>query len=253
MQFKTIGDAMKQTGLSYMGMINSSSKHMKNLKYNEMVYALYLAPAKLSGYNVCPKSNAECRLVCLNESGQNRIDTSNNINKARIKKTKMFFEDREFFMQWLKAEIEKYKTKVEAQGYHFSIRLNNTSDISPEQFYMTIDGQKKNILQLFPDVQFYDYTKVDNRIDLMKKYNNYDLTFSFDGYNWDICKKMLDNNVRVAMVFENKLPEVWNGYKVINGDLYDVRFKDEKNVIVGLKYKQVRNKPTNDMKFIVKQ
>jgi hypothetical protein len=57
----------------------------------------------------------------------------------------------------------------------------------------------------------------------------------------------------VAMVFENKLPEVWNGYKVINGDLYDVRFKDEKNVIVGLKYKQVRNKPTNDMKFIVKQ
>ncbi len=117
---------------------------------------------------------------------------------------------------------------------------------------MTIDGQKKNILQLFPDVQFYDYTKVDNRIDLMKKYNNYDLTFSFDGYNWGICKKMLDNNVRVAMVFENKLPEVWNGYKVINGDLYDVRFKDEKNVIVGLKYKQVRNKPTNDMKFIVK-
>jgi hypothetical protein len=252
MHFKSIAEAKRQTGLSYLGMVNSSAKHEKNAKYNEMVYALYLAPASLSGYNVCPKSNAECRALCLHESGQNKMDKGR-ITNSRIKKTKLFFEDRQFFMEWLVAEIRMHKKSAEKKGYHFSIRLNNTSDISPEQFHMEINGERKNVLQLFPDVQFYDYTKVDNRVALLNKYNNYDLTFSFDGYNWDTCNKLLQRNVRVAVVFNYAVPAVWNGYNVINGDMYDVRFKDDKNVIVGLKYKQVRNKLKNDMKFIVQK
>ena len=104
---------------------------------------------------------------------------------------------------------------------------------------------------MFPDIQFYDYTKVPNRIELVKKYDNYDLTFSYDGYNWNVCTDMLKNNVRVAAVFKYALPDVWNGVKVIDGDLYDTRFIDERNVIVGLKYKQVRNKLQKDMKFVI--
>lgn len=250
MEFKSIADAKRKTGLSYLGMVNSSAKHVKNAKYNEMVYALYLAPASMSGYNVCPKSNEECRLLCLNESGQNRMDKGN-INKARIKKTKLFFEHRQFFMQWLIAEIDHNKKKALKNGYHFSVRLNNTSDINPEQFYIDNNGTKQNILQVFNDVQFYDYSKVDNRVLLINKYVNYDLTFSYDGYNWDICKGMLERNVRVAVVFAKDVPDEWNGYKVVNGDLYDVRFKDEKNVIIGLKFKLVKNKYTKDMKFVV--
>jgi hypothetical protein len=250
MHFKSIAEAKRQTGLSYLGMINSSAKHEKNAKYNEMVYALYLAPAKMSGYNVCPKSNAECRLLCLNESGQNKMDKGN-INNARIKKTKLFFEDRQFFMEWLVAEIKLNKAKAAAKGFHFSVRLNNTSDISPEQFHMEINGERKNVLQLFPDVQFYDYTKVDNRIDIVNRYKNYDLTFSFDGYNWNICEHMLKNDIRVSVVFAKNPPAEFKGYSVIDGDSYDVRFRDAKNVIVGLKFKQVRNKFTRDMKFVV--
>lgn len=252
MEFKSIADAKRKTGLSYLGNVNPSAKHEKNAKYNEMVYALYLAPAKLSGYNVCPKSNADCRALCLHESGQNKMDKGK-ITQSRIKKTKLFFEDRQFFMQWLVTEIEQHKKKCEANGYHFSIRLNNTSDISPEQFYMDINGTKKNILQLFPDVQFYDYTKVDNRLDLVSKYDNYDMTFSHDGYNWNVCETMLKNNIRVAVVFAKNVPEEWRGYKVVSGDDYDVRFRDDKNVIIGLKFKQVRNKFTKDMKFVVQE
>jgi hypothetical protein len=252
MKFKSIAEAKRQTGLSYLGNVNHSAKHEKNAKYNEMVYALYLAPAKLSGYNVCPKSNAECRLLCLNESGQNKMDKGK-ITAARIKKTKLFFEDRQFFMEWLVAEIKKYKIKAASQGYHFSVRLNNTSDISPEQFHLEIDGERKNVLQLFPDVQFYDYTKVDNRVDIVHKYKNYDLTFSFDGYNWNICEKMLKSGVRVAVVFAKHLPEQWRGFNVITGDDYDVRYRDASNVIIGLKFKHVRNKYTKDMKFIVQE
>jgi hypothetical protein len=205
----------------------------------------------MSGYEVCPKRNEECTSLCLNESGMNRIDVrKNTINESRIKKTKLFFEEREFFVNWLIDEISITKKKAENLGYKFSVRLNNTSDISPELFYTTIDGKKKNLLEIFPDVQFYDYTKVYNRIKLTKKYSNYDLTFSFSGYNFEECIESLNNDVRVAVVFK-KVPEKFWGYDVIDGDKYDMRYKDSTNVIVGLKFKTVRNKIKEQYKFVV--
>ena len=195
-------NAKKLTGLNYLGSVNLTTKHAKAYDYNELTYSLYLAPAKMSGYEVCPKRNEECTALCLNESGMNRIDVKKNrINESRIKKTKLFFEEREFFVNWLIDEISIAKRKAEILGYKFSVRLNNTSDISPELFYTTIDGKKKNLLEIFPDVQFYDYTKVYNRIKLTKKYPNYDLTFSFSGYNFEECIESLNNDVRVAVVF----------------------------------------------------
>ena len=244
-------NAKKLTGLNYLGSVNLTTKHAKAYDYDELTYSLYLAPAKMSGYEVCPKRNEECTSLCLNESGMNRIDVrKNTINESRIKKTKLFFEEREFFVNWLIDEISITKKKAENLGYKFSVRLNNTSDISPELFYTTIDGKKKNLLEIFPDVQFYDYTKVYNRIKLTKKYSNYDLTFSFSGYNFEECIESLNNDVRVAVVFK-KVPEKFWGYNVIDGDKYDMRYKDSTNVIVGLKFKTVRNKIKEQYKFVV--
>lgn len=251
MNYKSIAQAKRDTGLSYLGMVNNSTKHEKAYKYDELVYTLYLAPAKMSGYEVCPMRTKECTLLCLNESGRNKMDThKNTINNSRIKKTKLFFEEREFFMGWMVDEIKQAKKKAEDLGYHFSVRLNNTSDISPESFYMSVDGVNVNVLQLFPDVQFYDYTKVPNRMRLKEKYKNYDLTFSFSGENMEECFKMLFNHTRVAMVFD-KVPETYKGYKVVDGDLYDMRYRDEPNVIVGLKFKRVRNKLDKKYKFVI--
>ena len=251
MKFTTIGNAKKVTGLSYLGSVASSSKIAKGLKYNEMTYILYLAPAEQSGYNVCPGSTAECREACLTESGHNRIDVKKNaINKARIKKTKLFFEHREFFMGWLVAEISKAKADAIAKGYTFSVRLNGTSDIQPTLF--KFNG--KVIFDIFNEVTFYDYTKVANRFKLLDKYSNYDLTYSFSGYNMLQSLELLENNKgRVAMVFEGKqLPISFMGYKVIDGDAYDMRHLDETGVIVGLKFKFVRTKiDTAHNKFII--
>jgi hypothetical protein len=251
MKFTTIGNAKKQTGLSYLGSVASSSKIAKGLKYNEMTYILYLAPAEQSGYNVCPGSTAECREACLTESGHNRIDVKKNaINKARIKKTKLFFEHREFFMGWLVAEISKAKADAIAKGFTFSVRLNGTSDIQPTLF--KFNG--KVIFDIFNEVTFYDYTKVANRFKLLDKYSNYDLTYSFSGYNMLQSMELLENNKgRVAMVFEGKqLPISFMGYKVIDGDAYDMRHLDETGVIVGLKFKFVRTKiDTAHNKFII--
>ena len=160
MKFKTIGNAKKLTGLSYLGGVATSSKIAKGLAYNEATYILYLAPAKSSGYEVCPMRTPECTEACLNESGHNRIDVKRNrINKSRIAKTKLFFEEREFFMAWLVAEIEKAKDTAEKAGMRFSVRLNGTSDIEPTLF--KYNGTV--IFDLFSEVMFYDYTKVAKR------------------------------------------------------------------------------------------
>jgi hypothetical protein len=251
MKFQNLSQAKKLTGLSYLGSVNSSSKMAKGLKYNESTYIIYLAPAKLSGYEVCPMRTDECTAACLNESGRNKIDIhKNQINQARIKKTKLFFEDREFFMGWLIYEIGKEKEKAERSGLRFSVRLNGTSDLDPTTFKL----DNKNILEWFPDVSFYDYTKVSKRFRLLEKYSNYDLTYSFSGYNMMDCINLLkEGKGRVAMVFEGKkLPTKWSGYDVIDGDAYDMRYLDEQNVIVGLKFKKVRNKiDTANNKFII--
>jgi hypothetical protein len=251
MKFQNLSQAKKLTGLSYLGSVNSSSKMAKGLKYNESTYIIYLAPAKSSGYEVCPMRTDECTAACLNESGRNKIDIhKNQINQARIKKTKLFFEDREFFMGWLIYEIGKEKEKAERSGLRFSVRLNGTSDLDPTTFKL----DNKNILEWFPDVSFYDYTKVSKRFRLLEKYPNYDLTYSFSGYNMIDCVNLLkEGKGRVAMVFEGKqLPTKWSGYDVIDGDAYDMRYLDEQNVIVGLKFKKVRNKiDTSNNKFII--
>jgi hypothetical protein len=246
MEFTTVAEAKRLTGLTYIAKCNHTAKHKKAYKYDELVYSLYLAPANMSGYEVCPMRNKHCTSLCLNESGHNKFESEYNyINDSRIKKTKLFFEHREFFMQWMIQEITRYKKKAEQLGYRFSVRLNNTSDISPESFYIKQGSSSKNILELFPDVQFYDYTKVYRRTELKKKYKNYDLTFSYSGTNIDESLNALDNRIRVAVVFK-EVPKTFWGKKVVDGDKYDMRYYDPKNVIIGLKYKEVRKKLTKN-------
>lgn len=238
----------KTHGFSYLGSVNSSSKIMKSKKELEIyTYVLYLAPASLSGHNVCAKATKECITGCLNTSGRAKMAKSYiAIMNARINKTKFFYDHREQFNDILFHELKLAKGRTERKGKEFAVRLNGTSDLNPILFKK--DG--KNILETYPDVQFYDYTKILNRVELAKKYPNYDLTFSFTGHNWNDCLIALKNNVRVAVIFDIKagqpLPETFNGYKVIDGDKYDYRPLDEKNVIVGLRWKNIANKQANN-------
>lgn len=230
----------KELGISYLGGCNSP-KLEKSLKQNVMTYGVYFAPHTVSGYNVCPQSDNCCK-YCLHGSGRNKLELLSHreggaITKSRIKKTRLFFEDKETFMQLLIHEITQAKKKAEAAGMKFAVRLNCTSDIHPEQF--TFGG--KNILQLFPDTQFYDYTKVFGHTGLSEKYDNYDITYSFSGENWDECEVLLKKGYRVAVVFENVIPAEFKGYPVINANEYDARFLDEGGIICGLTYKRVAN------------
>ena len=242
------GKAMKAVGFNYLGGLKKSAKMMKSYNHNVATYCVYLAPANMAGrtkkgtrINVCPMSQ-HCKELCLNSAGHNKADILANgkenvreslINISRIKKTKLFYNDRDLYMDILIHEINRDRSYAERHGMEFSVRLNGTSDLSPE--IMKKDG--KNILEIFPDVQFYDYTKVYNRTKLMKFYPNYDITFSYDGYNWDQCEQFLNDGGKVAVVFDSETrPKTYKGYKVIDANGYDMRYLDPKGCIMGLEF-----------------
>ena len=217
-------------------------KLLKGEKKGYLSSVLHFAPATLSGKEVCPKRTAGCTAACLNTAGRGGIfkkgETTNVIQKARIRKTKAFFENRQAFLNELTVEIIKTKTKAEKQGLIPVFRLNGTSDLAWEK-YEVANG--KNIFQMFPEVQFYDYTKINNR--KVAHIPNYHLTFSkADGNDMD-TRLAISNGMNVAVVF-HKVPENYLGRPVINGDETDLRFLDPKGVIVGLKAKGKAKKDT---------
>jgi hypothetical protein len=251
MRFINKSQARKISGVNYLGSVSVTVKHKKSIKFGELTYSLYLAPGNLSGYETCPGRTVECSKYCLNESGHNTMSMNDEmINKSRITKTRLFFENRPFFMDWMIAEIKSAKAKADKLGFKLSIRLNNTSDINPERFYIIRDNVKINIFQLFPDIQIYDYTKVFSRLQLSKKYPNYNLTYSYTGYNHKECITALSHGYKIAVVFLN-VPQTFMNHDVIDGDLNDLRFKEKNPAVVGLKYKRTRNKLTTDVKFVV--
>ena len=218
-------------------------KVLKGLKQGFNTYILHLAPANVSGYETCAKRTAGCTAACLNLAGRGGMfkkgETTNVIQQARIRKTKMFFEDRISFMNLLVKDIELAIKQSARLGLIPVFRLNGTSDLAWEKYEVAAG---KNIFQMFPDVQFYDYTKINNR--KVKHIPNYHLTFSkADGNDMDV-RLAISNGMNVAAVFHN-VPETYLGRPVINGDETDLRFLDPKGVIVGLKAKGKAKKDTS--------
>jgi hypothetical protein len=214
-------------------------KLMKGEKKGFLSFVLHLAPADLSGYETCPKRTAGCTSACLNTAGRGGIfkkgETTNVIQQARIRKTKQFFESRDVFMFDLVRDIKNAIKQAEKKDLIPAFRLNGTSDIAWEKYEVKRDGTPyKNIFEAFPEVQFYDYTKMRNR--KVKQLTNYHLTFSkADGNDLDV-RLAVNEGMNVAVVFK-VVPTTFLGRPVINGDETDLRFLDDKNVIVGLKAK----------------
>lgn len=248
LQFRTISEARKVLGISYLGGINTSSKLMKNEKVSgHYTYIVYLSPASTSGFNVCSHSTPECRSGCLATSGRAAVEIysgSSRIKNSRIRKTLAFKDNTAFYLSLLFAEIAAAKAKAERDNFLFSVRLNGTSDIDYAKFYLN----GKNVFETFPDVEFYDYTKDYNRFDNLP--SNYHLTFSYSGWNWDNCVKVLARGYNIALVFNlnnnQPLPTHYKGYTVINGDITDLRIKEGNGIIVGLYWKKIANKTLNE-------
>jgi hypothetical protein len=227
-------------------------KILKGLKQGYNTYILHLAPADLSGYNTCPKATAGCKAACLNTAGRGGMfkkgESTNMIQEARIRKTQFFFEERAGFMEWLVADIELAIKQSAKKGLIPVFRLNGTSDLSWEKYEVIRDGKLyRNIFTAFPDVQFYDYTKVLGR--KVTEIKNYQLTFSAADGNDNDVTKAIQQGYNIATVFGIKktlpMPAEYLGRPVFNGDDSDLRFLDPKGVIVGLYAKGRAKKDTS--------
>lgn len=216
-------------------------KTIKGEKLGYITYILYMSPhtQNSKNINVCPHASVGCAAACLFKSGFGGMYTT--VQRGRINKTEWYLSDREQFMNTLDKEIASYIKKHKDKDI-VTFRLNGTSDIRFEKIKVR---DNKNIFELYPNVQFYDYTKNPKRFD-DKLPENYHLTFSRSETNHDVAMELLGRGFNVAMVF-NKLPETYLGYKVVNGDETDLRFLDDKGVIVGLKYKNITGKGADNM------
>ena len=211
-------------------------KIMKGKKLGYMTYMLSMSPFtdNSKGINICPHASKGCAASCLVGSGFGGFFKG--VQDGRRNKTEYFLANRVEFLAQLDKEIGLAIKRHEGKAIP-TFRLNGMSDIRWEKFIVR-DG--KNLMELYPNVQFYDYTKNPLRFDIALP-KNYQITFSRSENNHDKAIELLNRGFNVAMVFD-VLPKTFEGFKVINGDETDLRFLDKKGVIVGLKYKFLTGK-----------
>lgn len=216
----------------------SDPKTVKGEKQGYLTGILYLAPSTEADgvHNLCPfatKSTPDhvgCADVCLYGQGMAQVFPS--IKRARIAKTLFFLQRQQEFVRALENDIRTLIKEASQRGLTPCVRINGTSDLPKLARLMA---------SRFPEVQFYDYTKIPRP--WKRTLANYHLTFSHSGENLSDCLQALAHGINVAVVFSGKnLPDFWNGYRVVDGDTSDLRFLDERGVIVGLKAKGTARK-----------
>src|SRR5262245_15036332 len=215
----------------------------------------HMAPAKLGGYNSCQYASEGCAEGCLNTAGRGGIlkpgELTNLIQLARVARKLAFFQRRPEFNKLLVLAVEAHIRRALKRGLTPVVRLNGTSDLPWEKLAIAPDG--RTILDLFPRVQFYDYTKNPHRAIANARGEhpaNYHLTFSRSEVNEAQALEVLAAGGSVAVVFAKALPAEYAGVPVVNGDADDLRFKDPRRVIVGLTAKGRAKRDTSG--FVVR-
>jgi hypothetical protein len=231
-----------------------SPKAQKAEKFGYLNAIHYLAPATIAGVgDICPNRSAACTFLCLGwNSGRasmvKDLDVGTNATReSRIAKTRDFMRDRPAYLRRMVREIDRLIAKANAAGKKLCIRLNGSSDIAWEG--IRLDGH--TLFEMFPDVQFVDYTKNPRRFERGLPLN-YHLTFSRSEANEAQALELLARGVNVAIVFASKdKPAMWNGFTVIDGDAHDLRHLDPRayaanglfrGFVVGLSPKGARAK-----------
>lgn len=235
----------------FSGSLIRSGNNAKTIKGDKLsnyeTAIMYLAPStqSLMG-NVCPMAlTARCDKACLFTAGRGQMS---NVAKARIAKTQRYFKDRDAFLSDMVRDLEAFERYCAKRGKKPACRLNGTSDIQWEIGHpVTRNGKAfTSIFAAFPNVRFYDYTKIAKRV-RRELPRNYHLTLSYsaanEAYAAMIERAALETGANVAVVYRTKAKRdeaitgdnrIWLNRPVIDGDRTDMRFADARGVIVGL-------------------
>ena len=208
--------------------VGTNAKTIKGDGSEYLTAILYMTPYKImidgKSFNSCAMAKqASCIDACLYTAGRGAF---NNVQTARQRKAEWFYKDRDSFMKQLYEDIKKFQTYCHKRNIQPCVRLNGTTDIRWE----LIKIGAYNIFDWFPEVQFYDYTKIANR--KCKDIPNYHLTWSYSNANPEYAKlldKALEQGMNAAVVYRKEYHKPkWQGYPVIDGDSDDLRFLDPK-------------------------
>lgn len=216
----------------YLLGVGTSPKTSVDIANGYLIGIQYLAPADLSGNEVCTHRTNGCTAACYNTAGRGAMAA---IQNARVRKTRLFFDRHAEYMEQITHDIALLEKKAAKMNLLPAVRLNGTSDIVWER-------KTVQLFAMFPNVNFYDYTKIPHRVENWiagKLPQNYHLTFSRGEHGDADALNFLARGANVAIVFSgNKLPDTYHGYRVIDGDASDLRFldgsDDGRGIIVGL-------------------
>ncbi len=210
--------------------LDGNAKTIKGNKKGFKTAILYLTPANGSGVSLCALAAAAmCINPCLATAGRGAMS---NVQMARLRKTLFWLQFQADAIAMIKRDIARHEAKCAREGFTLLVRLNGTSDIRWENY---------NVIQSFPHLTFYDYTKLPNRKGVP---SNYDLTFSYSGvkgFQSYVAQAMANGN-RIAVVFRNReivesmlaAGATFQGLPVVDGDDTDIRHLDPQGVIVAL-------------------
>jgi hypothetical protein len=213
--------------MAYALLTEANHKTLKSQAHGYYTTILHLLPYNYSGHQVCPKADG-CEKTCLAWSGRGPMP---NTVAARLRRTKMFFEYRPWFMGLLINDIFLAQIYAKQNNLIPVVRLNGTSDLPWEKIRTK---NSRNIFEEYPDLQFYDYTKIPGR----RVPDNYALTFSLGEDNQDDALRWLEQGGNVAAIYDDEMPDEMLGYPTINGDEHDLRFLDPSPCVVALKRKR---------------
>ena len=228
----TAKEVLRQKGYpSYL--LSRSAKTEKSRKLGVNTKVMYLVPGLF-----CPAASPGCLRSCLGHSS-GRLAGSQAAD-ARDKRSALYLAERELFMHVLYAEIAQHGLESRQQGLQAAVRLNGSSDIPWEE-------RHPELFRMFPEVQFYDYTKLAPRMKAFLQRSqddstwpsNYHLTYSLSETNSGSAEKVLEAGGNVAAVFWPRVPSRWRGVEVIDGDASDARHRDPSPRYVGLSAKGV--------------
>lgn len=211
--------------------INTDTKTVKGNKAGYLTGILYLAPSNtVKNCNTCPYASKGCKQACLYTAGRGKFS---NVKAARINKTELFRDQLDYFMQSLIVDIKVLIRKAKRENLIPVVRLNGTSDIDWEN----IKCKGRSIFEIFPSIQFYDYTKNYNRFETRLP-PNYHLTYSLSETKLSSNKaqRLINHGHNVAIVFKS-VPQKYYQTKVIDGDKTDLRFLDistQRGFVIGL-------------------
>jgi hypothetical protein len=215
--------------------VNRDTKTSKGVAFGALTGVQFLAPATLSGVNLCAWSTAACRSLCLFEAGRGSMHV---VRDGRLRKSHLMLHQWNTYVGYLEDDLHKLSAQGDRLGLEVGVRLDGTSDLRWDRRLRSTPCA----MERWGKINWYDYTKDYEKAKAAAGHgngaigfpSNYSIVYSYSGSNWKQCRQILKWGRPVAVIFRSGLPDQWRGVKVIDGDRHDIRWREMEPVIIGL-------------------